>query len=534
MWFTSSLRQRTNGKGVRCRPHVEPLERRDCPSSTYTVLDLGTLGGGTYSEAHALNDTGLVVGEASDSTGSGHAACWRVSSGGAVTGTLLPELSPGRGSNASAVNNNGQILCDAGVLWQPDGSGGFVPLNIGFTISWSDISDADAAGHVWLVGTYETFDSVNGYTDHARLEQLDTAGNVLKLLDFDPSAFSADANGINNFGQIAGVYRASATATPHAVVWQVDADGNLVSRTDLGTLPGSKGSGGHDVNSSGNVAGASSFVDHNGNGYSHATLWKNGTVTDLGTLLSGSGADAINDAGVIVGNNYKLSHQYLDSSTTRAFVWKNGVMSDLNRLIPSRPAWTLLEARDINNAGQIVGRGVVGTSNLVHAYLLEPAATPLATATRIARSSHGQAPSAASSSAVRVPFTGTFAGQAVSAVPTADPDVLFITTAGSGQATELGAYTFVSPHFANLATGQASGTQVFTAANGDTITAEFSGQFLPTADGHLRAELQAIITTGTGRFSGVTGSYTFDIVFDPTTLTSTATITGWLVIVRGR
>src|SRR5262249_7362601 len=83
-----------------------------------------------------------------------------------------------------------------------------------------------------------------------------------------------------------------------------------------------------------------------------------------------------------VGNTYNVSRQTGYTSTIHAFVWKNGVMTDLNKLIPSRPAWTLLQASDINNAGQIVGRGVVGTgSNPVHAYLLKPPGAALKAAT---------------------------------------------------------------------------------------------------------------------------------------------------------
>lgn len=127
-----------------------------------------------------------------------------------------------------------------------------------------------------------------------------------------------------------------------------------------------------------------------------------------------------------------------------------------------------------------------------------------------------------------VPLKGTFSGQTIGAVPTDDPDVLLVTTGGGGNATHLGRYTFVSPHFANLATGEAEGVQIFTAANGDTLTADFSGQFLPIEGGFLAAELLATITGGTGRFQGATGSYTFDIVFDPATFQSTAVINGVL------
>ncbi|HEX2474263.1 MAG TPA: hypothetical protein VHK01_05935 [Lacipirellulaceae bacterium] len=125
-----------------------------------------------------------------------------------------------------------------------------------------------------------------------------------------------------------------------------------------------------------------------------------------------------------------------------------------------------------------------------------------------------------------VPFKGTFSGQTQSAVPTGDPDVVFVTTGGGGQATQLGHYSVISPHFTNLVTLEVWGTQEFTAANGDTLTAEISGQFVPTPDGLLAAQLTGTITGGTGRFEGATGSYTFDILFDFVTFISVATIDG--------
>ena len=125
-----------------------------------------------------------------------------------------------------------------------------------------------------------------------------------------------------------------------------------------------------------------------------------------------------------------------------------------------------------------------------------------------------------------VPFQGTLAGQTVSAEPTDDPNVIFVTTEGTGDATHLGHYTMVSPHFSHLNTGFAEGEQIFMAANGDLLFAEFAGQFTPTPDGFLAAELDAVIASGTGRFEGATGGYVFRIVFDPATFKSLATIDG--------
>jgi hypothetical protein len=127
----------------------------------------------------------------------------------------------------------------------------------------------------------------------------------------------------------------------------------------------------------------------------------------------------------------------------------------------------------------------------------------------------------------QVPFKGTWAGQTVSAAPLPnDPFVIAVVSTGGGHVTRLGNSTMTSPHLSYLLTGFAEGEQNFTAANGDTLTAHFSGFFTPTPDEFLAADLQATITGGTGRFAGATGGYTFSIVFDPATFQSAATIDG--------
>ena len=128
-----------------------------------------------------------------------------------------------------------------------------------------------------------------------------------------------------------------------------------------------------------------------------------------------------------------------------------------------------------------------------------------------------------------VPFRGSWEGSTVSATFPA-PGVVFVVSAGEGQATHLGRYFMSSPHFTYLATGMVEGEQNFTAANGDVLNATFSGQLLPRADGCLEGTLPATITGGTGRFAGATGSYDFHIVAcaGPTGFDSIASIDGWI------
>jgi hypothetical protein len=54
----------------------------------------------------------------------------------------------------------------------------------------------------------------------------------------------------------------------------------------------------------------------------------------------------------------------------RAFLWIDGELRDLNDFIPPNEGWTLLEARHLNNRGQIVGTGLLDGEE--RAFLLTP------------------------------------------------------------------------------------------------------------------------------------------------------------------
>ncbi len=128
-----------------------------------------------------------------------------------------------------------------------------------------------------------------------------------------------------------------------------------------------------------------------------------------------------------------------------------------------------------------------------------------------------------------VPFKGNAEEQAISAVPV-DADHVFVVTVGEGHATDLGHFTFVSPHLSGLIDFSIAGTQTFTAANGDELDADIVGKLHPIvdADGHvfLTGHIDATITGGTGRFANASGSFTFSILFDTETFHSIAEIDG--------
>jgi hypothetical protein len=112
------------------------------------------------------------------------------------------------------------------------------------------------------------------------------------------------------------------------------------------------------------------------------------------------------------------------------------------------------------------------------------------------------------SGAKSVPFKGSWTGVTDSADPTNFP-VVAVSSSGRGQLTHLGRYFMVSPHTSNVFTGETIGDQMFTAANGDQLTAFCEGFPQPQPNGHVVGALDCTITGGTGRFEGATGTYEF-------------------------
>src|SRR5206468_3969954 len=89
----------------------------------------------------------------------------------------------------------------------------------------------------------------------------------------------------------------------------------------------------------------------------HAFLYRNGTMTDLGTLGGwGSAARGINDDGAIVGESLTAS------GDTHAFLYEDGTMTDLGTL-----GGRFSNAYGINFKGEVVGESGTGSGN--HAVL---------------------------------------------------------------------------------------------------------------------------------------------------------------------
>jgi hypothetical protein len=126
----------------------------------------------------------------------------------------------------------------------------------------------------------------------------------------------------------------------------------------------------------------------------------------------------------------------------------------------------------------------------------------------------GGGTAAAAQATHQVPFKGSFAG--TQSVTPLTPPLALVNGSGTGTATHLGQFTAAFPHTVNFATRVGVGTYTFTAANGDTLTADFTGQAQGTPPNISIVE-HGTVTGGTGRFAGATGTFTVQRSFNQAT-----------------
>jgi probable HAF family extracellular repeat protein len=195
------------------------------------------------------------------------------------------------------------------------------------------------------------------------------------------SILQSHATAINSTtGQVVG----SAQVVPgdtnsyHPFLWTAGGTDGVPSNPqmkDLGTLvPGGHGWA-TDINDSGQVVGWSDSgqIDPYGKSISHAFLWtpggtdgvpSNPQMKDLQITWGGLGALALNNSGVVVGNEATTAGPY------HGFVWdQTHGLRDLNILVPGNLGVELRYATGVNSQGQIVANGWNAASP-DHAYLL--------------------------------------------------------------------------------------------------------------------------------------------------------------------
>jgi probable HAF family extracellular repeat protein len=342
----------------------------------YAVTDLGTLGGAS-SEAFGINASGQVVGR-SNLAGDPNAfrAFRSTPSGQALSLTDLGSLG-GTFSFGWAINTSGQVTGQADLS--------ATGIHVFRTTPAGRVSDPGAdlgiggAGYgINLSGQVAgTFAVPAPPLGVVRAFRTSPNGQPVTMTDLGvlPGGVHSEGRAINDAGQVAGFADTAPGPLPgdfgptHA--FRTTAAG-LVSDpgADLGTLGGPQ-SRAFGINASGQVVGQSFIANGlDQHAFRSSPNGQPATLTDLGTLGgNNSGALAINSFGVVVGDSTIVP----GSDTRRAFIYDTQ-MRDLNALIPPGSGWILGFAYGINDAGQIAGVGnFIGQT---HAFRLNPVPEP--------------------------------------------------------------------------------------------------------------------------------------------------------------
>ena len=157
---------------------------------------------------------------------------------------------------------------------------------------------------------------------------------------------SSEAWAVNDGGSIVGGARNPSTGSTRAWLY-------TTSMQDIGTL-GGLNSWAFDINSAGTIVGSSTTVG----GQTHAFV-RQGIMLDITPAASNAVAYGINVLGHVVG--------VIDG---QAFLYRDGQLSLLTQLVPESFGLTMVSALDINDAGQIIGEGVVNGQSGI--YVLSP------------------------------------------------------------------------------------------------------------------------------------------------------------------
>jgi probable HAF family extracellular repeat protein len=327
----------------------------------YSLTDLGELvdlTGRTDSKPYAINELGVIAG--SDVSGGAYHALVYTNSWKDI-GSL-----GGSESLAEGINDSGRVVgysftagnaATNAFLWTPGATDGVAsnPQMKSLGTLGGGASQAFAINNSGQVTGYSDIAANKGNNQHAFLTTGGTMQDIGQALSGLPNSYGYS---VNSSGHVAGTAYDANYSTPHAFFY------NGTTSVDLGVF-GGQGSSALAINDQDDIVGyltTSSFFDH-------AFLYGGGAPSDLGTLGGHySYALGINNKGTVVGGSFVDSKD----SIYHAFVWSNGTMTDLNGLLDTSGAgWTLVEARAINDAGQITGVGTLGGSN--HAFLMKPA-----------------------------------------------------------------------------------------------------------------------------------------------------------------
>jgi probable HAF family extracellular repeat protein len=257
-----------------------------------------------------------------------------------------------------------QDITDDGVIagWCTGGNGGRYPYEYDIaTGRYTSLSTLNNGGGgavkaITLAGIAAGTSGIGGgntravrWTRTTHAEDLGTLGGA-----------SSSVSGMNEAGQIVG-WAHTDSGEQHAFLYS---GGTM---TDLGTL-GGDWSTALAINALGQVVGQSTTAD----GSTHAFLWEAGQMRELTT----SSVDGMPTPAAVNSRGQMVGHIYNPWAGGTACLYENGQSWILNDLVDLEPGWELAYAKDINEAGEIVGLAYHGDAG--HAYLLTPIPEPSA------------------------------------------------------------------------------------------------------------------------------------------------------------
>ena len=322
------------------------------PIHSYTVTDLGTLGGAT-SQATGVRDNS-IVGLSRAPDGIIHATLWR--DGASVD---LGTLAPGQRSIAADVVDDSYV--------------------VGFALN----ADGFSRAFFWAEGVMRDLGTLGGVIGRANRmnHQLGVVGfsslangQIHAALWEEPTgwpldlgtlggAFSA-ATGINDRGEISG-FGTDTAGVEYPVVWDANHEPHSLGALASAGYPNGRAIR---INERGDVVGwvaTQPGIVEVVFGNTHAFYYAQGTMTDLGTLGgTNSRGYGINNHGQVVGQAETAT------GALHSFLWQDGAMVDLNSRIPANSGWVLNTTFGIADDGRIVGQGV--HNGAAHAYVLTP------------------------------------------------------------------------------------------------------------------------------------------------------------------
>lgn len=352
-WFVEGLRRYAPRKVPgKAQPALERLENRRLLSVVYSVVDLGTLGGSS-SMATAINNAGLIVGQADTSSGASHPFLYNPAT------ASMQDLGTFGGATGSAtgINSAGQV-----VGWATASDN--VPRPFLWSSGLTNLTPAGASGgQANGINDGGAIAMTLTLSDGSNNAYLDVGGQYANLNSFLGSTSSLGQS-INASGQVAG--SVSSASVPNG--WFL---GNSAAASVLGAPAGSDGALSFNVtsiNDGGQIVGYRVDRSPDPTEPNLPSGWLYGGGQFSATAMQQP--QFIDDAGDIVGASFVNGGA--DELDAHAFVTVGGVTQDLNNLIAagSGAGWVLSQANAINSAGQIVGWGLLNGAQ--HAFLLNP------------------------------------------------------------------------------------------------------------------------------------------------------------------